>query len=68
MKFIDETSKKYLKLIIRIIGVFWIFIGFCYLIGHYFTLAVIEIISGAFFVFLPNIIKRFNKWFYRFKN
>ena len=61
MKIIGETSKKYLKIIVRIIGVFWIFIGLFYLIGGYFILALIEIVFGIFFIFLPNIIRKFKK-------
>ena len=61
MKIINKQNVKFLKILVRVIGGFWLIVGIMYLIGQEFMLATIEIIAGIFFVFLPNIISKIFK-------
>lgn len=67
MKIASKQDIKFLRILVRLIGSFWIIIGIMYLIGKEFSLAIIQIISGAFFILLPNIISRVFKFLKRKK-
>jgi len=62
MEITSKQNIKFLKILARLIGSFWLVIGIMYLIGKEFSLAIIQIISGAFFILLPNIISKISKF------
>jgi len=49
---------EFAKILSRVLGGFWCLIGIFYLIGGEIYLALIQLVFGLFFLFLPNIISK----------